>query len=103
MPSIALATTEQQIRSCFSVMAQLRPHLVKSQFVARVRKQQREGYKLAFLSDHRQVKAVAGFRMGNSLGWGKFLYVDDLVTDENSRSKGHGEKLFDWLVREARK
>src|SRR5262245_35009665 len=103
MSSIALATTEKQIRSCFPVMAQLRPHVTEPEFVARVKKQQREGYELAFLSDCRQVKAVAGFRVGNSLAWGKFLYVDDLVTDEVFRSRGHGQQLFDWLVREARK
>jgi GNAT superfamily N-acetyltransferase len=67
-----------------------------------VRTQQREGFELAFLSEKKQVKAVAGFRVGNNLAWGNFLYVDDLVTAENFRSQGHGQKLFDWLVRQAR-
>src|SRR5689334_12501341 len=103
MSSIALARTEKQIRSCFPAMAQLLPHLVESEFVARVSEQQREGYQLVFLSDRRRVRSVAGFRIGHSFAWGKFLYVDDLVTEENSRSKGYGTKLFDWLLREARK
>src|SRR5262245_37150444 len=103
MPSIAVATTERQIERCFAVMAELRPHLDAADFVRRVKQQQREGYELAFLSERQQVRAVAGFRIGNSLAWGKFLYVDDLVTAENSRSQGYGQKLFAWLVREAQK
>jgi len=32
------------------------------------------------------VRAVAGFRFGENLGVGPFLYVDDLVTAEAGRS-----------------
>jgi GNAT superfamily N-acetyltransferase len=103
MSTIALARTDREIQRCFSVMAELRPHLDESEFVARVRIQQREGYRLVFLSEQKQVKAAAGFRVLTNLAWGKFLYVDDLVTAEKSRSQGHGQKLIDWLVREARK
>lgn len=31
------------------------------------------------------------------------MYIDDLVTDANKRSKGYGDKLFDWLLEFARK
>ena len=34
---------------------------------------------------------------------GKNLYVDDLVTREACRSKGHGKALIDWLRNEAGK
>jgi len=103
MSTIALAKTDAEIQSCFVVMAQLRPHLVEAEFVERVRRQQHEGFELAFLMEQKQVKSLAGFRVGNNLAWGKFLYVDDLVTAEDSRSRGYGQKLFDWLLREARK
>jgi GNAT superfamily N-acetyltransferase len=33
---------------------------------------------------------------------GRTLYVDDLVTDAASRSRGQGDRLFDWLVARAR-
>ena len=29
---------------------------------------------------------------------GKYMYVDDLVTNSDDRSKGFGKLLFDWLV-----
>ncbi len=100
--AIALATTREDIQRCFSVMAELRPHLVEVGFLSRVRRQQEAGYHLAFLTDKKIVKAVAGYRFSESLSWGKFLYVDDLVTAERFRSCGHGQRLFQWLVKEAK-
>ncbi len=103
MAAIALATTDDEIHRCFPALAQLRPHLMESAFVARVRRQQKEGYHLAFLSERKVVKAVAGYRFSESLSWGRFMYVDDLVTREEFRSQGHGQKLLAWLIRQARK
>lgn len=100
--SIAVAKSREDILRCFAVMAELRPHLKETEFVARVQRQQRAGYHLAFLSDKRKVMAVAGYRYSESLSWGRFMYVDDLVTTEKSRSKGYGQKLFKWLVKEAK-
>jgi GNAT superfamily N-acetyltransferase len=100
--AIALATTSEDIQRCFPVMAELRPHLKAEEFVARVRRQQKDGYHLAFLTDKKIVKAVAGYRYSESLSWGKFLYVDDLVTAEKFRSQGHGQKLLQWLIKGAK-
>jgi len=99
---IALATAREEILRCYPVTAELRPHLKEAEFVARVQRQQRAGYQLAFLNDKGHVKAVAGYRYSESLSWGKFMYVDDLVTTEKSRSKGYGQRLFKWLVKEAK-
>lgn len=99
---IALATTREEILRCFPVMAELRPHLKEVEFVVRIQRQQRAGYQLAFLEDKRRVMAMAGYRYSESLSWGKFMYVDDLVTTEKSRSKGYGQRLFKWLVNEAK-
>ena len=95
---IKLAETDEEINHCFAVMVQLRPHLTAEEFLRRVKLQQREGYLLAFVADDGEVKSVAGYRIQHMLAHGKFLYVDDLVTDDNSRSKGYGDALFDWLV-----
>ena len=100
--SIALATTRDDVQRCFPVMKELRPHLLETDFVSRIKRQQRDGYQLVFLSDKKAVKAVAGYRFLESLSWGRFMYVDDLVTAEKFRSQGHGQRLFKWLVRQAR-
>jgi GNAT superfamily N-acetyltransferase len=99
---ITLAQEDQEIISCYPVMAELRPDVRPEEFLARIRRQAEcAGYRLAFLIDG-EVKAVAGFRISEGLAWGKFLYLDDLVTKSDDRSKGYGGELFDWLVEYAR-
>ena len=95
---IALAETEADIARCYPVMAELRPHLSATEFAARVQKQQATGFRLAYLEEAGEVRAVAGFRYLETLAWGKILYVDDLVAAPAQRSRGYGGKLFDWLV-----
>jgi GNAT superfamily N-acetyltransferase len=104
MPArIAEAQTAAEIARCFPVMRQLRTHFDdERKFVEQVDRQRMDGFRLAFLEDEREVRAVAGYRMMESLYAGRFCYVDDLVTDAAARSLGHGGALFDWLVAKAR-
>ena len=95
---IAHAETESNIARCFPVMLQLRPHIPEADFVFRVQRQQKQGYRLAYLEAESCVRAVAGYRIGECLSSGRFCYVDDLVTDEQHRSHGFGRMLFDWLM-----
>jgi GNAT superfamily N-acetyltransferase len=101
-PEIAIAHTDDEIRACFPVMRQLRPHLAENQFVARVRRQEREGFQLAFVRSGDTIHAVTGFRFLENLASGKILYVDDLVTHADKRSQGWGGVLLDWLTAQAR-
>ncbi|MDF1645034.1 MAG: GNAT family N-acetyltransferase [Pseudomonadales bacterium] len=94
---IQIAETDQQIDACYPVMQELRDHLKKETFVTRVRYQQSSGYLLAFLKDDGIVAAVSGFRIGENLAWGRFLYIDDLVTAQRYRSHGYGSRLLAWL------
>lgn len=99
---VKLAETAGEIERCFPVMAHLRPHLVAGEFVGRVKAQQAQGYRLAYLEDESAVVAVAGFRVMEVLATGRTLYVDDLVTDETRRSRGYGKAMLDWLEAYAR-
>ena len=100
---IAIADTPTVIGRCYDVMRELRPHVTdRKKFVERVRRQQRDGYLLAFVEAGDEIRAVAGYRFLDSLYSGRFMYVDDLVTREIDRSAGYGGKLFDWLVQQAR-
>jgi GNAT superfamily N-acetyltransferase len=103
MIAIHTATSDADIAACFPVMSQLRPHLVADEFVARVRAQQAEGFRLAWLEDEGHVRAVAGYRFIRNLVSGQTLYVDDLVTDAQQRSRGYGRMLFEWLVADAQR
>jgi GNAT superfamily N-acetyltransferase len=101
---VKLAETDGEIASCFPVMAELRPHVKEEEFLGRVRRQQSDGgYELALLENEGAVRAVAGFRIYECLAFGKFMYVDDLVTGGGERSRGHGRAIFDWLAGYAKK
>ncbi|MEP6569732.1 MAG: GNAT family N-acetyltransferase [Acidobacteriota bacterium] len=104
--NIFLASDDAEIRGCYAVMAELRPHVPLDEFLLRVKRQQEiAAYELAAITAETggEVKAVAGFRISENLAWGKYLYVDDLVSRSDERSKGYGGALFDWLVEYARK
>jgi len=82
-------------------MRELRPHIAEDRFLSRIRRQQEAGYRLAFVQEAEGLVAVAGFRVGENLAWGLFLYVDDLVTLPAHRSKGYGARLLSWLKERA--
>lgn len=99
---ILFATSDADIRACYPVMRELRPHIAEEEFLTRVRRQQHSGYRLAFICETDEAVAVAGFRIGDNLAWGRFLYVDDLVTLSSHRSQGYGATLLAWLQDYAR-
>lgn len=101
--NIRIATTDAEIAACYPIMRELRPHVAEEQFLPRVRSHENSGYRLAFVQEPGGLVAVAGFRVGENLAWGRFLYVDDLVTLPAHRSKGHGSKLLAWLKEYAAK
>jgi len=95
---IGFARTNSEINNCFEVMRELRPHLSRKDFSLRIKQQQKSGYYLVYLAENQKPIAVAGFRIGRNLAWGRFLYVDDLVTFSSYRSQGYGSKLLSWLL-----
>ena len=101
--SIKLAASDADIRRCAGVMQQLRPAIGEDEFLARAKRQQaEEKWRLAYLDEGGEVVAVSGFRILDCMATGKTLYVDDLVTREDRRSNGFGEKLLTWMEQLAR-
>jgi len=101
---IAPAETDEALAGCFGLMRQLRPHLPDAaSFVAQVRRQAAHGFRVLALWDGERVVSCAGYRVSENLIRGQHMYVDDLVTDAAARSRGHGDRLFDALVAEARR
>jgi GNAT superfamily N-acetyltransferase len=99
---IRVAVTDAEVMACFPVMRELRPKLVEAEFLERVRRQEQERFQLAFARDADEVVAVAGYRFMEKLFSKRVLYVDDLVTRDTARSRGHGRALFHWLTERAR-
>jgi GNAT superfamily N-acetyltransferase len=89
----------------FEAMRELRPGLVsREDFVKQVDHRQRpSGYRLAASVPDQAAPAVAvaGFRLGDNLAWGRHLYIDDLSTVPAARQQGHARDLLEWLHVEA--
>jgi GNAT superfamily N-acetyltransferase len=91
------------LRAAWPVVAQLRPHLDEEAFVVQALRQRAGGWQATVLVEDGVVRAFAGWRVQEMLAHGRFLYVDDLVTDSQARSAGHGKALLDWLKDQARR
>jgi GNAT superfamily N-acetyltransferase len=88
-----------------AALLELRPHLETAErAVERIDAQRADGYRLAasFEPGEEQAAAVAGFRVSRSLAWGHHVYVDDLVTREALRGRGHADAVMAWVEDEAR-
>ncbi len=78
--------SDEEIVSTLPVMRQLRTHLDEDEYLEKIERMRRSGYRLAAATEGGLVRCVAGFRIVEFLAYGKFLYVDDLVTAEDARS-----------------
>ncbi|MDO6583594.1 GNAT family N-acetyltransferase [Photobacterium sp. 2_MG-2023] len=79
------------------VLRQLRPQYDRAALLAQITRQMAQGYQVVYVKSGDQVMGVAGFVVSDKLAWGKAIYIDDLVTAEQHRSKGVGECLIDWF------
>lgn len=98
MDEVCFADSPRDVERCFPVVRQLRPQYDLAGFIEQVARQQKAGYRMVFIENDGAVVSVAGFRLGECLAWGRFLYVDDLITTEHARGRGYAGKLMDWLV-----
>tara|TARA_R110002073_G_C9230636_1_gene560749 strand:- start:211 stop:633 length:423 start_codon:yes stop_codon:yes gene_type:complete len=94
--------SEQEIMETYAVMSQLRPHVVKGDYLGLIREMEDQGGRLIAAMEGEKVVGCAFFRQEVRLYTGPLFYVDDLVTDENTRSKGVGHALLDWVENEAK-
>jgi ribosomal protein S18 acetylase RimI-like enzyme len=103
-PSLDLrAVGEGEIAACFPLLRQLRPQLGSvDAFATRWRRQSADGYRLLALWRGAIPLALAGYRFQETLVHGRFVYVDDLVTDAAARGEGLGGRLLAALKAEAK-
>lgn len=98
MKLIKQLQTVNEWKEAFPVVKQLRTHLDEDQYLILVKEAtQQEDYKLFALFDDEKIIALTGFMPMITLYNGKFIWVCDLVTDENHRSMGYGKTLLSFV------
>lgn len=86
---------KNEIESCFNLMKVLRPKLESpSDFVEQILRQQKVNYRILAIEEQGKIVALAGYRETENTIYGKFIYVDDLVTDPDFRSLNMGQTLL---------
>lgn len=102
--SISLRTVDSQAEclACFAVMRELRPHLQDAQaFVEQIGRQAVQGYRLLAAWRGDEVVALAGYRLQENTLYGRFVYLDDLVTCASEQRSGIGQQLIEAVRDEA--
>ncbi|MDQ0351939.1 GNAT superfamily N-acetyltransferase [Alkalibacillus filiformis] len=90
--------SKEELAKAFPIMNQLRTHLDEQTYFDLVEDAQKnDQYRMAALYDQGDMVAVVGFKPMITLYYGRFVWVCDLVTDTNKRSKGYGEKLLEYV------
>jgi GNAT superfamily N-acetyltransferase len=98
MTQIKILKTKSDWKEAFPVMKQLRTHLEEEEFLQLVKEAtEKESYKMAALYSQGQIVALTGFMPMTTLYNGRSIWVCDLVTDSNHRSKGYGEILLTYI------
>ncbi|MBR2817973.1 MAG: GNAT family N-acetyltransferase [Reyranella sp.] len=102
-PELRRAEADRDVEACFPLMQQLRPHLADgTELLARVRRQEAEGYRLLVAWRGDTAVGAAGYRFQENLIRGRFVYVDDLVVLDSERRSGIGAVLLDEVARVAK-
>ena len=100
--TVNIAESDADLRKISGVLLHLRPAFDADGLIAQVKEQMQLGYRIAYVESDGEVLCVAGFVVGKKLAWGKHIYVDDLVSAEDRRSKGAGATMIAWLKAHAR-
>lgn len=93
--------TNDAIAANYPLLKQLYTDLTEADYRQRILELQSMGYRQAGITEAGATIAVAGFHTASHLSSGKYLYVDDLVVDNNHRAKKYAKSLLHWLEEEA--
>jgi len=91
--------SKEEILAGYQVMKHLRTHLNEAAYLKLVLKAiEKEDYRLAaYFDDNGKIVAVVGFMPMITLYYGEYMWVCDLVTAPDERSKGYGEELLSYV------
>jgi ribosomal protein S18 acetylase RimI-like enzyme len=91
-------SSDAEIAAAYPLARQLRDRIREETFLDEVRRQQREGYRLFGGFEGDRLVSLVGVRRSHTLSRGEHLFVDDLVTAEDSRRRGHGRVMMRALA-----
>lgn len=100
---ILVVKNPEDLKRCFSVIHELRPHLSYEAYAEIYRNAHAdERYELVALEKQGEIVAAMGYRITHDFVRGKHIYIDDLVVTEKERSKGFAPVLLEYAAERAK-
>lgn len=96
-PDLCELRTRDELRAGFEVMAELRDHLTEDDYFRLLDDMVPHGYRMFGARDGDRLVAVAGVALFTNFYYGRYMWVYDLVTRADSRSRGYGRALLEHL------
>ena len=88
----------EEMLSAFPLIVQLNPEIRMNYYAQSLNEMVLNGYFQVFVMDQdKNLIAVSGIWIGTKLYCGKYLEMDNVVVDQNYRSKGIGEELYNYI------
>ncbi len=86
----------------FPIIQQLQPSLTLVAYKQMLPEMIPNGYSQVIVIDTEKCIGISGIWINTKLYSGKYLEMDNVVIDENYRSKGIGKLLCDWCINKAK-
>jgi GNAT superfamily N-acetyltransferase len=99
---VDLELDDPRMSDALAVLKQLRPQLTLDGWRQIYTEGHPQGLRFTAVEANGAIVAVAGWRLVACTTAGRRLYIDDLVTDDATRSAGHGKLLLTELEQRAR-
>ncbi len=102
MIEIQELTSHEEFREAFPVMRELRTRLDEAAYLSLLEKMIPEGYRLFALRNSGKIVALAGIAILTNFYYDRYVYVYDLITATEARSRGFGRHLLAFIESFAR-
>lgn len=94
--------SHKEFEEAFQVMGELYQDLDRETYLGFLESMTQDGYRLFALRDASIIVSLAGVGIITNFYYGRHVWVYDLVTRSNARSKGYGRFLMEFIEEFAR-
>lgn len=95
-------TTAEEMLIQFPLLQQLQSKLTLEEYKTMLPEMIRYGYFQVGVFENDKCIGLSGIWISTKLYSGKYLEMDNVIIDENYRSKGIGKLLCDWCINKAK-
>ena len=95
--------SQEEWQEAFHVMRELRHNLDEQEYLCLLGSMTEEGYRLFAVRDSGVLVSLAGIAVLTNFYYGRHVWVYDLITASNARSKGYGCRLLEFIEEFARR